>query len=38
MKDPQDNRSWLTSTETQKLLKISVCELMHLRVSGKLKL
>jgi hypothetical protein len=29
--------TWLTSKETQKLLKVSGCELMHLRVSGKLK-
>jgi hypothetical protein len=29
--------TWHTSNETQKLLKISGCELMHLRVSGKLK-
>lgn len=29
--------TWLTSKETQKLLKISSCELMHLRESGKLK-
>jgi len=29
--------TWLTSKEVQKLLKISSCELMHLRVSGKLK-
>ena len=28
--------TWLTSKETQKLLKISGCELMHLRESGKL--
>jgi hypothetical protein len=28
---------WLTSKEVQKLLKISGCDLMHLRVSGKLK-
>ncbi len=28
--------AWFTSKETQKLLKISGCELMHLRVSGKL--
>ena len=28
--------SWFTSKETQKLLKVSWCELMHLRVSGKL--
>jgi hypothetical protein len=27
----------LTSKEVQKLLKISGCDLMHLRVSGKLK-
>lgn len=29
--------TWLTSKETQKVLKISGCELMHLRESGKLK-
>lgn len=29
--------TWLTSKETQKLLKISGCELMHLRECGKLK-
>ena len=27
---------WLSSTETKKVLKVSSCELMHLRVSGKL--
>ncbi len=37
MKNIETNNSWLTSKETQKLLKISSCELMHLRVSGKLK-
>ncbi len=34
-----NNRSyltWLTSKETQKMRKITGCELMHLRVSGKL--
>jgi hypothetical protein len=29
--------TWLTSKEVQELLKISGCELMYLRVSGKLK-
>ena len=29
--------TWHTSKEAQRLLKISGCELMHLRVSGKLK-
>jgi hypothetical protein len=29
--------AWLTSKQAQKLLKVSGCELMHLRVSGKLK-
>jgi hypothetical protein len=29
--------NWLTGKDTQKLLKISGCELMHLRESGKLK-
>ena len=37
MKDHQEITTWLTSKETQKLLKISGCELMHLRASGKLK-
>ena len=36
MKDHQESTTWLTSKETQKRLKISGCELMHLRVSGKL--
>jgi hypothetical protein len=30
------NLSWLTSKQTQRLLKISGCELMHLRENGKL--
>jgi hypothetical protein len=30
------NPTWLTSKDTQKLLNISGCELMHLRESGKL--
>jgi len=34
--DDRSHLTWLTSKETQKLLKISGCELMHLRVSGKL--
>ena len=29
--------SWLSSKETQKALKITGCELMHLRQSGKLR-
>lgn len=37
MKDHHENNAWLTSKETQKRLKISGCDLMHLRVSGKLK-
>ncbi len=28
--------TWLTSKETQKVLKVTGCELMHMRVSGKL--
>jgi hypothetical protein len=35
--DDRSHLTWLTSKETQKLLNISGCELMHLRVSGKLK-
>ena len=34
--DDRSYLTWLTSKETQKLLNISGCELMHLRVSGKL--
>ena len=36
MKDHQENTTWLTSKEAQKLLGISGCELMHLKASGKL--
>jgi hypothetical protein len=36
MTNNEINNTWLTSKETQKLLKVSDCELMHLRVSGKL--
>jgi len=28
--------TWLTSKETQKLLNISGCQLMHLRINGEL--
>lgn len=28
-------KTWLTSKEIQELMKISGCELMHLRTSGK---
>ncbi len=31
-----NKEQWLTSKETQKALKISGCELMHLRATGKL--
>ena len=37
MTNEQENTTWLTSKEAQKSLKVSGCELMHLRVSGKLK-
>ncbi len=30
-------QSWLTSKETKEALKLSDCELMHERVSGKIK-
>ena len=30
------NDIWLSSKEAKKVLKVSSCELMHLRVSGKL--
>ncbi|TRX56700.1 helix-turn-helix domain-containing protein [Thalassomonas sp. M1454] len=29
--------NWLTSKEVMKALKITSCQLMHLRVSGKIK-
>lgn len=32
-----DKEQWLSSSEAKKALKISDCELMHLRTSGKLK-
>lgn len=35
--DDRSHLTWLTSKEAQKRLKISGCDLMHLRVSGKLK-
>ena len=35
--DDRSHLTWFTSKEAQRLLKISGCELMHLRVSGKLK-
>jgi hypothetical protein len=36
MTNNDSNKTWLTSKETQKLLKVSGCELMHLRESDKL--
>jgi len=36
MKDNQDNTTWQSSKETQKHMKVSGCELMHLRVSGQI--
>ncbi|MDP5188383.1 hypothetical protein [Rheinheimera baltica] len=32
----QETENWLSSKEAQKALKVSSCELMHLRVVGKL--
>lgn len=32
-----DKERYLSSKETMKKLKVSSCDLMHLRVSGKLK-
>lgn len=34
--DKQETENWLSSKEAKKVLKVSSCELMHLRVSGKL--
>ncbi len=33
----EDNRTWLTSTEVRELLKISTCDLAHLREDGKMR-
>ncbi|MCL1076580.1 hypothetical protein L2734_00075 [Parashewanella spongiae] len=33
----ETNKQWLNSKETQRALKISGCQLMHLRESGKLQ-
>lgn len=37
MDDEQKNADWLTSVEAQKALRISSCDLMHLRKSGALR-
>jgi len=35
---PQDHtEQWLSSKEAKKVLKISDCQLMHLRLAGKLQ-
>ena len=34
--DDRSHLTWITSKETQKLLKVSGCELMHLRVNGQI--
>jgi hypothetical protein len=31
------NKKWYTTKETKSLLKISDCELMHLRLEGKIE-
>ena len=31
-----ENKLWLSSKETKRALKINDCELMHMRVAGKL--
>jgi len=36
MTNTKVNITWLTTKEAQKQLKISGCQLMHLRESGKL--
>ncbi len=37
MSQSNDNKQWLSSKETQRALKITGCQLMHLRESGKLQ-
>lgn len=32
-----ENKKWYTSKETKAVLKISDCELMHLRLEGKIE-
>lgn len=36
VKTEKNDDGWLTSKEAKKVLKVSSCELMHLRVSSKL--
>lgn len=31
------NKTWCSSTETKKALKIGDCDLMHMRLAGKLE-
>ena len=33
----ETEKQWLSSKETKALMKVSDCELMHLRTTGKLK-
>ena len=35
--DKQKTENWLTSKEAKKVLKVSDCHLMHMRLAGKLQ-
>ncbi|GAA0561048.1 hypothetical protein GCM10009098_31410 [Rheinheimera aquimaris] len=35
--DKQKTENWLTSKEAKKVLKVSDCYLMHMRLAGKLQ-
>lgn len=35
--DKQEAENWLTSKEAKKVLKVSDCHLMHMRLAGKLQ-
>jgi hypothetical protein len=34
---PESDEDWLTSAEARKAMRISTCELSHLRVDGELR-
>lgn len=35
--DKQETENWLSSKEAKKVLKVSDCHLMHMRLEGKLQ-
>lgn len=37
MSGSENEANWLTSTEARKVLKVDSCDLMHIRLQGKLR-